>query len=76
MLFMEYPKHLQNVFRKYDIIMIKYQKIHLGASILACFWALEPVRERLGDHPGMGIPKSTKRSRLGTFLWEQICDIC
>ena len=75
MLFMEYPKHLQNVFRKYDIIMIKYQKIHFGASILACFWALEPVRGRLGDHPGMGTLKK-KESLWGTLLLEHICDIC
>ena len=56
--------------------MIKYKKIHLGASILACFWALEPVRGRLGDHPGMRTPKSRKTSRFGTFLWEQISGIC
>ena len=76
MLFMEYLKYLQNVFRKYDIIMIKYQKIHLGASMLARFWALEPVRGRLGDHPGMGIQKNTKKWTWGALLWEQICDNC
>ena len=72
MLFMEYPKHLQNALRKYAIILIEYKKIHLGASILACFWALEPVRGRLGDHPGMGTLKTSKKPLgnppLGAYL--------
>ena len=37
MLFMEFTKHLQNALRKYAIILSKYKKITLGASILACF---------------------------------------
>ena len=73
---MEYMKHLQNPSRKYNIMMIKYQKIHLGASISACFWALEPARGRPGDHLGMGTLKNLKQSLLGTLLLEHICDIC
>ena len=61
MLFMEYTKHLQNASRKYDIIMIKYQKIHLGASILACFWALEPARGASWD----GDPKKPQTITFG-----------
>ena len=56
--------------------MIKHLQIHLGISILACFWALEPVRGRLGDHPGMGTLKTTKKTLWETLLWEHICDIC
>ena len=73
---MEYTKHLQNVSKEYELIVIKYHKIHLRASILTCFWALEPVRGRLGDHPGMGTQKHTKKSLWGTLLLEHICDIC
>ncbi len=73
---MEYTKHLQNVFRKYDIIMIKCLKILLEVSILACFWALEPVRGQLGDHPGMGTLKTTKKSLFETLLLEHICNRC
>ena len=76
MLFTQYTKHLQKAFRKYDIIMIKYLEILLGVSILACFWALEPVRGRLGGHPGMGTQKNTNKSLWGTLLLEHICDIC
>ena len=37
-MFMEYMKHLKHVSKEYNIIMIKHQKINLGASICACFW--------------------------------------
>ena len=76
MWFMEYTKHLENVSRKHYTIIVKYQKIHLGASILTCFWALEPVRGRPGDHPGLGTLKNTKKLLWGPLLWEHICDIC
>ena len=56
--------------------MMKYVEIHLGVSILTCFWALEHVRRRLGDHPGMGTLKTTKKTLWGTFLCEPMCDIC
>ena len=75
-LFMEYTKHLQNVSKEYEIIVIKYQNIHLKASILTRFWALEPVRGRLGDHPGMGTLKHITNTLSGTLLLEHICDRC
>ena len=62
---MEYTKHLQHVSKEYEIIVITYQKIPLEACILTRFWALEPVRGRLGDHPGMGTLKNTKNTTLG-----------
>jgi len=73
---MEYTKHLENVSRKDDTIIVKHQKIHLGASILTRFWALDPARGRPGDHPGLGTLKITKKTLSGTLLWEHICDIC
>ena len=56
--------------------MIKHQKILLGVSIVACFWALEPVRGHLGDHPGMAALKTTTKSLWGTLLLEHICEMC
>ena len=73
---MEYTKHLPNVSKEYEIIVIKYPEIHLQASILTCFWALEPAWGRLGAHPGMGTLKTMKKSLSGTLLLEHICDIC
>ena len=72
---MEYTKHLPNVSKEYEIIVIKSPEIHLQASILTCFWALEPAWGRLGVHPGMGSLKTTKTTLLGTVLWHYICDI-
>ncbi len=66
---MEYTKHLQHVSNEYEIVVIKYQKIHLKASVLTRFWALEPVRGRLGDHPGMGTLKAMEKPLLGTSFW-------
>ena len=57
--------HLQNVFRKWDAIIIKYHKINLGASIPACFWTLEPGQGRPGDHLGMGTLKNTEKTIRG-----------
>ena len=73
---MVYSKHFENVSNKYEIMLIKTQKIHLWALILMCFWALGPVRGRLGDHPGMGTLKTTKRSLCETLLLGHICDRC
>ena len=75
-LFMVYSKHYTNVAKEYEIIGTKQQKIHLGASILTCLWALEPVRGRLGDHTGMGTQKITKKSLFQTLLLGHICDRC
>jgi len=74
MLFMEYTKHLQHVSNEYELIVIKYQEIHLRTSILICFGALEPVWGRLGNHPGMGTLKTSKTNitlgnpPFGTYL--------
>ena len=73
---MKYAKHLQNVSKEYEILVTKQQRIHLRASILTCFWALEPVRGRPGDHPGLGTLKITKKSLFRSLLWDHICDIC
>jgi len=73
---MKYAKHLQNVSKEYEILVTKQQRIHLRTSILTWVSALEPVRGRPGDHPGLGTLKITKKSLLGTLLWEHICDIC
>ena len=40
---MEYTEHLQNVSKEYEIIVMKYQTIHLRVSILTWFGALETV---------------------------------
>jgi len=73
---MEYMTHLQNVSKGYEIIVMKYEKIHLRTSILTCFWALEPVRGRFGDHPGLGTLKTIKKLLFETLLLEHICDRC
>ncbi len=70
---MEYTKHLPNVSEEYEIIVIKYPKIHLQASILACCFALEPVRGRFGAPSWDGIPKTHKQITFwdppfGTYL--------
>ena len=37
---------------------------------------MEPVRGRLGDQPGMGTLKTTKKSLFETLILEHICDRC
>ena len=73
---MVYSKHLKSTPKKYEIIVIKWQQIHLVASILACFCTLEPVQGRLGDHPGMGTQKTTKKQLFETHILQHICDRC
>jgi hypothetical protein len=69
-------KHLQNASKEYGMIKAKQQTILSKASILTCFWALEPVRWRLGDHLGMGTLKTSKKWMWGTLLLEHIRNIC
>ena len=68
--------HFQNASKEYEMLEKKHQKILVEVTILTCFWALEPVCGRLGDHPGMGILKNSKKPIWETLLWEHICDIC
>ena len=64
--------HLQNASKEYEILETKQQRILFKASILTCFWALEPVWGRLGDHPGMGTLKVTKKTLSVTSFLEHI----
>ena len=72
---MEYITHPHMLSKECEIAVMKYQVIHLRASLLTCVWALEPVRTRLGDHPGMGTLKRQK-DNFGALLLEHICDRC
>ena len=73
---MEHTKYFQSGSKEGEGRVLKYQKIHVQASILRCFWAWEPPRGRPGDHAGMGTPKITKKTLLGTLFLEHIYDRC
>ena len=48
---MEYVTNMHRICMEYVWKIMEYAwKIHLGALIFTCFWALGPVRGRLGGH--------------------------
>ena len=67
-----WTKNLQHVSKEYEIIVLKYLEFHLRASISTCFWALEPIRGRPGDHAGMATKRITKTTLSGYLLLELV----
>jgi hypothetical protein len=76
MLFMVLSTHFKYASNKYEIMLMKPQKIDLWALILMCFWALGPVWGRTEGHLGGGIQKNMKKSLLETLLFDTICEKC